>query len=220
MSFSIKNILPMLMLVVAVWGLFGFLRPEYSVVQDLRTEKKEYADALDNAYQVRIVRQNLLATYDSFSPTDVQRLQTMLPDKADGVQLARDVAGLALVFGITIDSFSFSEIAAPSEPAPVTPADPTLPPAPPPEPVLANGTLELVIGFKSTYPSFMSFARELEKSLELSDIVALALTGDAKDDSKAGGASASPDAGKEVITPSTSENKYKFSITLHSYFLK
>jgi len=204
------------MLAASVWGVLGFLRPEYSVIQSLRDEKQKYEEALNNANQVRILRQNLLATYDSFSPENLRRLQIMLPDRADGVQLARDMTNLALVFGITIDSFSFHETAAGALATEAVSAETSAPSALPSAPSLSTGTLELVISFKASYPDFMRFTRELEKSLELSDVVAISIGGNAKADTKVDTQSVDT----KPAASNSEENRYQFSVTVHTYFLK
>lgn len=140
----------------------------------------------------------------------------MLPDKANGVQLARDITSLALVFGITIDSFSFHDTSGGTATAVSPPGDTSGPPAALSAPVLDNGILELVISFKASYPDFMSFTRELEKSLELSDVVALSLGGGAKTDTKTDTKSAD----SKTTTSNNGANMYQFGVTLHTYFLK
>ncbi len=212
MSLSIKNILPILMIAASLWAFFGFLRPKYDVIQGLRAEKVEYQQALDNASEVRVRRGHLLEVYDSFSPAEWNRLQKMLPSDAEGLQLARDISGIAQVFAITLDTVSFIERggAAGSNPtvsAPNsgTPPDGGLSAPQPSSAALSSKILELSFAFQTTYPNFLRFLRELERSLELSDVRSLSISRAA---SKVGG----------NIT--TDGEEYSFSLKVDTYWVE
>lgn len=222
-----KNAIPVLMLIASLWGVIGFLSPQYSVIQDLRAEKNQYTEALDNASQVRILRQNLLATYDSFSPEDTVRLKKLLPEKADGVALARDVTAVASIFGITIESFSFHELTGPVQSSVAAAsvaggasggsAGPVPTTASVPAEALTNGTLEFTISFQARYADFTSFLRELEKSLQLLDVSALTITGKGGIKSAESAKSTPSSTVKETDIP---EDVYSYSVTMRTYWLK
>jgi hypothetical protein len=204
------------MILASIWAFFGYLRPAYETIASLKTEKRGYEEVLDNANEVRILREKWLAVENSFSPKDLDRLAKMLPQKAQGIQLARDVDGLASIFGITITKISFAEAADTRSAAP-SGVEATLPasayavtgdvfaPAPPPTPT--GKVLELSFSFVTDYPNFMRFLRELERSLELSDVETLSMSRSKKDVEKDKGASAV-------------SNQYAFSLKIHTYFLE
>ena len=194
MSFSARDIIPILMILASIGGLFGLVQPRYETIKSLRAEKAQYEDTLEKANEAtRIMRETLLAQYNAIDSESWKRLDKMLPGRADGVQLARDMDGLAKVFNIKLNGFSFAE-ETPSAPAANPSAGLPVPPAGEAGNGGGTGTegapaiqipttqtpqvkkLKLSFSFEATYPDFMRYLRELEKNLELSDVRSISLS--------------------------------------------
>src|SRR3989338_3181704 len=223
MSFYGRNLLPVLMIIVSVLAFFLFLRPHYATIKDLQAEKQEYERAVNNANEARALRSRLLATRDSFSPEDWKKLEILLPAKADGVGLARMVSSVASIFGISVDSFSFSgggasSGAAASVPA-VTPTSSGFGTSPEggsssAAPIsftdIEKQTMNLKVTFKARYQDFTSFVRALEKSLTLLHITDLSIMGNAPTGGTSGGSN------KTV----PSNGVYNFNLGIDTYWIQ
>ena len=199
------------MIVASIWTLIGFLRPRYATIQSLRVEKTQYEQAINNANEARIIRGRLLETYSSFTPDDWDRLEKMLPEEARGVQLARDVNGIANIFGITLEGFDFQETdtstagAAPTQ-APQSSEDAGQMSGAPvftPSQSISSKVLQISFSFQTDYPNFKRFLTELERSLELSDVRSLSLSRASNADEKTGDVP-----------------QYSFDITADTYWVK
>ncbi len=213
MPFSVRNIIPVLMLLASVATILMYLKPHYGNIQDLQYKKSEYERSVDNANEVRILRGQLLSTYDSFSQEDKRRLAIMLPQKPDGITLAKDISALASVFGIKIDSFTFRDASAASTPSTTTGPDGN--PVTNPSPTGGVGVLELSISFQSSYPEFLNFLHELERNLELSDVVSVSITRGSVNQQKETGT-----PGKGVASSTPTVSTYGFSLTIDTYWNK
>ncbi len=211
MRLNPKGWIPILMILASVYAVFGFLRPHYSNIQTLQAQKNEYNDVLGKANEAtRIMRESLLATYNSIPESDWRRLQKMVPNEPSGIQLVRDLSGLAGVFGIKIDKFSFDEGAdngAAARNANTESAENTQGIFIPAVPTPISKKLTISIDFNTSYPNFTRFLREIEKSLELSDVRSLSVSRAAK--SSIGNSEAIGDV-----------SGYNFSLTLDTYWIE
>ncbi len=233
MPSATRNIIPILMLVASVWGLLWFVRPQYAEIKDLQAEKEEYDEAIKNANEVRALRSRLLETYSSFSPNDWKRLTIMLPDRPQGVELARDVSNIASIFNITLESFDFEEVGGQStdpfggglgagptgigggESEVVDGVSPDLgfggagfiPTMP-----ITSKTLQLSFSFSTDYANFLRFLFELERSLGLADVRSISLSRD-------GGSDTSQDT--EVDDGALSlDQTYSFDLVVDTYWVE
>ena len=215
MSLSARDLIPILMIAASIWAVFGYVRPQYATIEAERAQKQEYENSLEKANEARIRRESLLAEYNSVKPEEWKRLGKMLPSEPGGIQLVRDISGLAAVFGLTLGGFSFSEAASPravqAQTAPPPPqaggqsgagtSGPSVQIQIPTAPVLEKKILQLSFGVEASYADFLRFLRELEKSLELSDVRSLSV-------SRTGGGKGS------------SDNQYTFKVSVDTYWIQ
>lgn len=235
-----KNAIPVLMIVASAATAVWFLWPQYNQIQALRGEKQEFEQAIQDANQARILRGQLLATYDSFSASDWDRLMKLLPDSVDGVQVVRDVSGIAQLYNLNLQNFSFQDVSSSGSSAGAsagagpggsievgsspgaagnaangTMSVAAVPAAP------ADGVLEVRTSIQSSYSDFINFLQQLEKSLELVDVVGLNVSRASAANSTGGsgnnGASKSSTLSQLAIASST---QYQFDLTLHTYWLR
>lgn len=225
MDMSVKNIVPILMIVAAVWASLGYLRPKYAVIQQLRSEKGEYELALENDDRARARRGHLIEARGAFPPEQWERLQKMLPPSAEGVQIARDISGIADIFDITLTGINFKEgESAEGQSAPTPFSGPEYVPQPTSEsgfpapaapafvstPSLTSKILELSFGFETDYANFLRFLRELERSLGLIDVRTITIA-------RAAAADIESEESGELVIP---DQRYTFQLTVHTYWVE
>lgn len=189
----IKLILSVAALSVASAIFFMYTQPTYDGVKQIKQQIREYDQALDKAAELQQLKQSFLSRYNAFNPTDIAHLQKMLPDHVDNVRLVLDLDNLAGRHGMALQNVVISN------------------------PVSDTGdgsvlgtigaarqkfdSLTLRFSTSATYNSFVQFLEELESSLRVTDLVALNLVPD-------------------TSASDTSEPKYRFDITIRTYWLK
>lgn len=155
-----RNLLPIVIIVISI-GLFYFhISPEYGKVQALMTQKSEYADALQRAKDLGVLRDQLLTKYNGFSQDDLSRLMRLVPDDVNTVKLVTDINSVAGKYAMTLKGITvFDTLLDTSS----TVADTTAP-------QLAYNTKIITFKFSSTYPNLVKFLQDLEHSLQVVDV--------------------------------------------------
>lgn len=180
-----KVIAPFFFLVVAVGLFFTYIDPAYKQVQALSTLDARLDAALTRSKELESVRDSLLARYGAFNDEDLSKLRKLLPDTVDNVRLIIDIDNIASTYGMRVKNFSFPKTvdakSADVETGPI-------------------GTAEIAFITSGTYADFNAFLRNLETSLRLLDVRAVAIT--------AGGVADQP------------EGTHQFSVTLQTYWLR
>jgi Tfp pilus assembly protein PilO len=174
---------------------FLYTKPAYDGVRDAQELIVQYDQALNKAAELQRLKQTLLSRYNSFNPTDVDRLHKLLPDHVDNVRLVLDLDTLASQYGFALQNVVID--------APGTAASAGT------DQVLAIGpdrqtydSLTLRFATSGTYPKFVEFIKALEGTLRIVDVVALTMNADS------------------TIAGSASDPNYRFDITLRTYWLK
>jgi len=148
---------PIALILIAVFLFFGFIDPTYSDVQGLQTEIAQFDEALEKSKELQAIRDELLSKYNTFSSSDIERLEKMLPDNVNNVRLILDIDGIAGTYGLSIRNISVSERGVNGEEV-VGPDN------------RAYGSVELGFTVSGGYRDFANFIKDLEKSLRLVDI--------------------------------------------------
>lgn len=182
-----------LMFLFGAGGLFFFYtKPAYDSVRTVQTQIAQYDQALTKAAELQKLKQTLLSRFNSFNPTDVDRLHKLLPDHVDNVRLVLDLDTLASQHGFALQNVVIN---APTgqkgkeQPIVVGPDRQTY------------DSLTLRFATSGTYPKFVEFMKAVETSLRLVDVVALTMDADASD-------------------PNSTDPLYRYDITLRTYWLK
>jgi len=166
----VQNIFALILIIVAIWGVFGFVSPRYEKVKTLKASIEEYDEALQLARQAEALRANLIQKYTSFSRTDLEKLQKLLPDSVDNVRLIIDLNGIAARAGmyisdVKVESGGQTSLARESAPTTVKTS--------------AGGAAveDVALRFSVTgpYESFKNFLFDVERSLRIVDITATAI---------------------------------------------
>jgi len=163
-----KFFIPIIFLIVSGALFFAFIDPTYSEIKKLQQEKNLFDEALDNSKKLQQARDELLSTYNSFSVSDLERLDKMLPNAVDNVRLVRDIDGIASKYGMKIKNVSISFVGNSGEQQ--IGADD--------EPV---GMVDLSFTVTSPYRIFVNFLKDLEKSLRIIDVISVSFGAAEKD---------------------------------------
>lgn len=178
-----KFALPILFIITAIAIFVGFTNPVYLDVQGLSAQAESYNEALANSKKLQAKRDELTQTYNNFSQTDVQALETMIPDSVDNIGLIQEIQRLGLQLGITVKNVNF-------DPNQIEPedgefeegvADPDSASASTQSTTrnrqtvttASNGlydTFLLEFTISGSYANFVAFLQELEKNLRIVDI--------------------------------------------------
>lgn len=189
-----KSIISIAALAIAGAILFFFTQPTYDEVLAKEGEIMQYDQALQKAAELQALKQSLLSRYNTFNPSDIDRLHKLLPDHVDNVRLVLDIDSLAGRHGMALQNVTLSNPTESSQ-----------------QKKGAIGTisggrekynsLTLKFATHGTYTNFKSFMDDLERSLRIVDLVTLSLQG--ASDNIAG-----------------QEPRYRYDITLRTYWLK
>ena len=179
-----------------------YTRSAYDAVQATQSDIAGYNAALDKARELQQLKQTLLSRYNAFNPTDLDRLQKLLPDHVDNVRLILDLDNLASRYGLSLQNVDVSSSASLSGKSQTA--------------IGAIGTsnqkydsLTLTFSTRGTYASFYQFLSDLEFSLRTVDLVSLNLSADTGVPSPGGKSS-------QV----QQDPVYTYNMTLRTYWLK
>lgn len=159
-----KNITPLILIIVSVGLFFTYIDPQYKRLQTVKAEHAQYKSALTNSKEIISNRNALAEKYDSFSTADIEKLEKMIPDKVDNVRLVMDIAGIAAQSGITISKINVVE----NQTLPEEGVEQKL------------NTISLGFSFTADYTNMKEFMQNLEKSLRIVDVESIVLKTDEK----------------------------------------
>ncbi len=171
-----KLFLPILFLLLAGGIFFWYLDPTYTQIGVLRAQKAQYDDALSKARELQSVRDQLVARYNTFSPTDLDRLQKLLPDHVDNVRLILDLDSMASHYGMRVRDVSVDTGSAGASAVAAKAAVPqgSLAASNGQQLGPSNQAYESVVlsfSVSGTYDAFRQYLSDLEQSLRISDVI-------------------------------------------------
>jgi len=207
-------------LIIAIVGVilsggifFWYTKPAYDSSLALRAGIEQNNAALDKAAELQKLRQTLLSRFNTFDPTDLDRLQKLLPDHVDNVRLILDLDNLAERGGLAlqnVDVSSAQKQTAKSQTA-----------------IGAIGvsnqkydSLTLTFSTIATYPDFIEFLKNLEASLRLVDLVSLSISSAGGTGVVVNATNAFPVSNAKNPAASGAEPLYTYNMTLRTYWLK
>lgn len=156
-----KFILPIILIVIAIGSFLAVTNPMYKSVGLLRADMASYNEALANATALRSVRDRLNETYSSFSPSDLAKLEKMLPDTVDNIRLVLEINTIANQHQLSLKNIKY-DVA--QKDADVAANSRTKAPAKP------YKAFEIAFSTEGTYENFLLFLKDVEKNLRIIDI--------------------------------------------------
>mgnify|MGYP003433599530 CR=1 FL=1 len=183
-------LLPIFLIGVGVGGFFLITQPIYGEIKLLQEEADAYGQALDNSASLQKERDRLTTKYNSFAAEDILKLEKMLPNTVDNIQLILEIQEEASKRGIIDKNVEFE----PEQFAEQTAEDVVLPEGD----TAGNSTsrdratttrrsatlednkdyeaFELEFSVEGSYDDFVSFMKLMERSLRLVDINSISFT--------------------------------------------
>ncbi|MEX0919313.1 MAG: hypothetical protein WDZ64_01005 [Parcubacteria group bacterium] len=150
-----KNATPIFLILLSIGIFYTFTKAEYDEVKSLQALSGEYNDLLDNASEILEIRGQLISNYQAIPTENREALSNALPDNTEVVRMALNLDGLSALYGVTlrsvqsVSSGSAGLINLPSS----SPVEKT----------------SVAISFNANYLGFVSFLRDLERSLRIID---------------------------------------------------
>jgi len=142
----------------SVMLLIGPVTNIWAEVNDLLDEREEFNEALINSRKLQDLRDELLEEYNSISSDDIEKLDVILPQRADVVKLVVDVEGMAESSGLLITNVGLSGV---DDQKKVVSDN-------------QNGSqfnsFHIDLHLAGSYKAFLSFLGSLEKSLRIIEI--------------------------------------------------
>jgi Tfp pilus assembly protein PilO len=163
-------ITPVILIIISIGSFFIYTDKVYRgensdasrTIQSLQTEDAEYQTALKNANKIKAKRQALVDRMNAISLDDMTKLEKLLPNNIDNIQLIIDMNNIADKHNLTLKGAKLDkELKADSN---KLGADDNL-----------YSTVGISFSVTSSYENFQNFLKDLEKSLRLVDITDLSI---------------------------------------------
>ncbi len=158
-----KSFFPFIIIAVCVATYYMYISPTYTSASVLAIKKSEYNQALKKSKELIEKRDALLVAYNQIPPEDIDRLQRIIPNSINSVDIVTQVNALASPRNLEVRNVSVTGDKPESQNGaiidPVTNA-----------PYKTTNVTVTLIG---QYEQFTGFVRDLESSTRLSDITAV-----------------------------------------------
>lgn len=159
-----KSLLSIFVIAVCVGVYFVYVKPMTVDIKAYRAQKAEFVDLLNKVQQITEKRDALSQDYDSISTEEIDRLNKIVPETFNSVQMLNNLSVLVSKYGVSIKDFK------------VTPDNKnTIDIAP--DSSSNYKTTNITMKFNGQYDQFIKVLNEIESSLVLIDIIGLDITG-------------------------------------------
>lgn len=149
-------------IVLAFIVFFAYVSPTYNgSIKDLRGRIEKQESALDAAKSFEERQNQLSAEMAAIPPTNLERLETLLPDSVDNIKVIVDLTALTSKTGVQLAS-----IDAPPPVKSVTPGDGEI-----------LGKLPLKLSVVGSYDAFQTFLGSIEHASRLLDVSSISVLG-------------------------------------------
>lgn len=151
-----KFALPIFLILLSGGLFFFFVDPNYQEIQALREEQSQYDEALNKSAELRVVRDTLLSSYNTFDPKDIEKLDKIIPDNVDNVRLVMEIDALASKYGAVIRKVDVNSSINETESLGRN--------------IKKYNTINLNLVIESSYSDFVKFLGDLSSSLRIIDV--------------------------------------------------
>ena len=154
-----KNNTAIILIVLAIALFYAFTNVQYGEVRKLNALADQYSSVLKNASEIIQLRDSLLVDYGALPKNEVDRLNKILPNNVDTVQLALDLDSMAGKYGISIKNIQTSTENA-NNPNAIVVSDNSV----------SQQKATVTFNFVASYDNFMKFLADIEQSLRIMDV--------------------------------------------------
>src|SRR3989344_3928771 len=169
-----KSIAPFFIIALSVGFYFLYISPNLLEINDLKMQRDQYLDVLDKTKELKVSRDAALADYNNISIDDINRLNKIVPKEFNAVFFANDLSAMASRHGLIIKKFDVAKSVSDS-------IDPSL--VSDSKSFYKTNTISLDLS--GGYEQFVQFLKDLEVSLQLSDVGKLSIKSGASQKSEA-----------------------------------
>lgn len=194
-----RNIFPIIFIILAITGGVLFVGPMFSDVSKLRTDVTAYNTALAHSTELQKVRDTLLESYNAIPKEDKERLIKFMPNTVDNIQLILEIQQVASLHGMSLKNIAFEA------PKPTT-TDQNVDPSSDPNANKPYGVFNLEFKTEASYLIFLSFLKDLELNLRLIDIKSISFV--------------VPEKKATLQNPDIDPSVYTYDVKLQTYWLK
>ena len=164
-----KTLLGICLLILSIVAFFMWINPRYAHVKTLTADLADSTSALTQAQQLDSIRSQLVEKENSFSPSDLAKLQTFLPDSMDSVRFIIDVQGIASRHGLAVQDIAIGDSGKANSSSGATTGS---------SPSQQYSETPLTFSVTTTYENLLTFLRDIEKSLRVMEIKSLSFSVD------------------------------------------
>jgi hypothetical protein len=148
---------------------FTFLKPAFGDIKGKQDDLFLYKDTVSKVEELNRTLQALVATKNSFSPTDLSTLSTFIPEKIDSIKVMRDIESVFVTLDKPLLSLIPKEVVAPRSSGEVEFESAIEVPAPEAVPVIVYQDFD--VKFVGTYFEAKNLLQMLEKNETLLEVV-------------------------------------------------
>ena len=146
-----------------IYLLQSYVQPALLEIENLRGEQEIVTDTIDKAREVIRRRDELLGTYNTIAPADIQKIRKFLPAGSAVSEFLIELEVLAKEANINVLTISFDE----GERTQKTETTESI----------GMQTLTVTVGVEGAYEDFQKFLTLLERNLRLVDVVSITVKG-------------------------------------------
>lgn len=189
-----------LFLILSISIFFVFIDPFYIQVKTLRSDVDTYNKALNNSTELQKTRDSLMEVYNSIKQEDKDRLNHLLPNNVDNIELILEIEKIANSHGLPIGDIRFDAKSSDNQNAQSgTVINPSAGSS-------SYSIFPLDFTIEGKYDTFILFLKDLEKNLRLVDVKSISFTSSNKPSGLDGGINNS--------------SVYNYSLKVQTYWLK
>lgn len=197
-----RFIMPIVLVGITVALFLMFTNPLYEDISALRVEVSAYNDALDNSKMLENERDKLTAKYNSIDPTNLTKLERMMPENVDNIRLILEIEQIAAPYGMALQDVKYNVID-PNEAMLATGIQGAGAAKPTPK---DYGVFDLEFSTVGSYNNFINFTKDLESNLRIVDISSVVFS--------------SEESGLSANGKSSTSEIYKYNFKIKTYWLK
>ncbi len=158
-----KNIFSIIIIVASLIVFVIIVKPEYIKIQETEARSKELGEVLTNARKLQSLRDGLLDKQSKLSGSDIKRLEKLIPESADNVNLIIEFQNIADKYNLKIETASSQkdDEKDSKQSFDIDSRD--------------YGIISIDFSITGSYNDFVSFLSEIEDSLRITDIRSLSI---------------------------------------------
>jgi len=195
-----KIIFPIIAIIIALTGLFGFVMPGYKELSALKTKVSAYDQALNNSRSLEEERDKLTQKFNSISASNLDKIEKLVPDNVDNIRLILEIEKLASPYGMVLKDVHYEVVSKEDQENKQTPKQGgSIKNA-----NLEYGSWDLEFTTEGSYSDFVNFVADLEQNLRIVDVVSVQFSSGSTDANNKAGA----------------QKPYKYKFKIKTYWLK